>query len=223
VLTATECLHLQLIPVGCSDQNHKAQTLKQQGCNIRSLFPAAVGNLVLLMVAQSYSLPSSSQSAAANVVMCKCVHHIVVSLDCLLWRICCYLLKTWFVCVVKQREGREVCFLCKCSFLEIYKEVITDLLNPAATRLHIREDLQQGVHVEGLLEETVTSGKQAKGHVAALNTSILQCMLQCWSLQQEVYDQRMMLHGCLPLSQVIQESLDVTACAWRLQHDAMRS
>ena len=74
----------------------------------------------------------------------------------------CYLLTTWSVCVVSQREGREVCFLCKCSFLEIYKEVITDLLNPAATRLHIRENLQQGVHVEGLSQETVTSGKQAK-------------------------------------------------------------
>ncbi|DBB10050.1 TPA: hypothetical protein ACH3X3_001638 [Trebouxia sp. C0006] len=59
----------------------------------------------------------------------------------------------------KQREGREVCFLCKCSFLEIYKEVITDLLNPAATRLHIRENLQQGVHVEGLSQETVTSAQ----------------------------------------------------------------
>ncbi len=67
------------------------------------------------------------------------------------------------VCVVSQREGREVCFLCKCSFLEIYKEVITDLLNPVATRLHIREDLQQGVHVEGLSQETVTSGKQTQG------------------------------------------------------------
>lgn len=73
--------------------------------------------------------------------------------------------------VMKQKEGREVCFLCKCSFLEIYKEVITDLLNPTATRLHIREDLQQGVHVEGLLEQTVTSSKQAKGDVAALNTA----------------------------------------------------
>ena len=70
------------------------------------------------------------------------------------------MLRTWSVCVVKQKEGREICFLCKCSFLEIYKEVITDLLNPAATRLHIREDLQQGVHVEGLSQETVTSGKQ---------------------------------------------------------------
>lgn len=61
-------------------------------------------------------------------------------------------------CEWLQREGREVCFLCKCSFLEIYKEVITDLLNPAATRLQIREDFKRGIHVEGLVEEVVTSG-----------------------------------------------------------------
>ena len=58
-----------------------------------------------------------------------------------------------------QREGREVCFLCKCSFLEVYKEVITDLLNPAATRLQIREDLKRGVYVEGLMEEEVHNGE----------------------------------------------------------------
>jgi len=48
-------------------------------------------------------------------------------------------------------------------------------------------------------------------------------MLKCWLLQQQVCEQRMMLHSCLPSSRVIQESLDVTACAWRLQHDAVRS
>lgn len=60
--------------------------------------------------------------------------------------------------VSKQREGQEIRFICRCSFLEIYKEVITDLLNPAATRLPIREDFRQGVHVEGLQEEVTSSG-----------------------------------------------------------------
>ncbi len=68
------------------------------------------------------------------------------------------------LCDVAQREEREVGFLCKCSFLEIYKEVITDLLNPAATRLQVREDFKRGIHVQGLLEEEVTSGK----HVPSL-------------------------------------------------------
>jgi hypothetical protein len=38
VLTATVCLHLQLIPVAGNDQNQKAQTLKKQGCNIEACF-----------------------------------------------------------------------------------------------------------------------------------------------------------------------------------------
>ncbi|KAL0021379.1 hypothetical protein WJX77_010218 [Trebouxia sp. C0004] len=92
----------------------------------------------------------------------------------------------------KQREGREVCFLCKCSFLEIYNEVITDLFNPAVTRLHIREGLQQGVHVEGLLEQTVTSAQAVlrllcdgaqNRHVAATkanaDSSRSHCVFKC--------------------------------------------
>ena len=59
---------------------------------------------------------------------------------------------------VQQREGQEVRFICRCSFLEIYKEVITDLLNPVATRLQIREDFKRGIHVEGLLEHITSSG-----------------------------------------------------------------
>ncbi|DBA86183.1 TPA: hypothetical protein ACH3X1_005692 [Trebouxia sp. C0004] len=92
----------------------------------------------------------------------------------------------------EEREGREVCFLCKCSFLEIYNEVITDLFNPAVTRLHIREGLQQGVHVEGLLEQTVTSAQAVlrllcdgaqNRHVAATkanaDSSRSHCVFKC--------------------------------------------
>ena len=63
------------------------------------------------------------------------------------------------ICVLPQGEGQEARFLCKCSFLEIYKEVISDLLNPAATRLQIREDLKRGMYVEGLAQEVATSGE----------------------------------------------------------------
>jgi hypothetical protein len=48
--------------------------------------------------------------------------------------------------------------------LEIYQEVITDLLVPEAQRqirLALREDLGRGVYVEGLSEETVASGVRA--------------------------------------------------------------
>jgi kinesin family protein 15 len=42
--------------------------------------------------------------------------------------------------------------------LEIYNEVITDLLAPSATNLQIREDIKAGCYVEGLSEEIVQNG-----------------------------------------------------------------
>ncbi len=47
---------------------------------------------------------------------------------------------------------------CKCSFLEIYNESITDLLNPSETHLHIREAAGGTTYVENLSEEEVPSG-----------------------------------------------------------------
>ncbi len=38
----------------------------------------------------------------------------------------------------------------RASFLQIYNEVISDLLKPEATNLVVREDKRRGVHVEGL-------------------------------------------------------------------------
>ena len=55
-------------------------------------------------------------------------------------------------------------FLVRVSCLEVYQEVVTDLLCPQRTRLALREDLRQGVHAELLTEETVTSGV----HVASV-------------------------------------------------------
>ncbi len=37
--------------------------------------------------------------------------------------------------------------------------MITDLLNPAATKLQVREDIKDGVYVEGLTQEVVSSGE----------------------------------------------------------------
>jgi hypothetical protein len=58
---------------------------------------------------------------------------------------------------VPEQDGqRQV--TCKCSFLEIYNETITDLLGSSQANLHIREDAAHGVYVEGLHEESVSSG-----------------------------------------------------------------
>eukprot|EP00743_Colponemidia_sp_Colp-15_P008644 GILK01009407.1.p1 GENE.GILK01009407.1~~GILK01009407.1.p1 ORF type:complete len:1148 (+),score=247.81 GILK01009407.1:126-3569(+) len=48
-------------------------------------------------------------------------------------------------------------FLVRASYLQIYNEVISDLLKPERTNLNIREDKRKGVFVEGLSEWVVRS------------------------------------------------------------------
>ncbi|KAM0052899.1 putative plus-end-directed kinesin ATPase [Helianthus debilis subsp. tardiflorus] len=54
---------------------------------------------------------------------------------------------------------KQLTYQCRCSFLEIYNEQITDLLNPSQRNLHLREDNKTGVYVENLTEETICSMK----------------------------------------------------------------
>ena len=54
-------------------------------------------------------------------------------------------------------------FLVRASYLQIYNEVISDLLKPDRTNLHIREDKRRGVFVEGLSEWVVRSPKEVYG------------------------------------------------------------
>lgn len=61
----------------------------------------------------------------------------------------------------QHRDEGSVRFQCHVSMLEIYNETITDLLNPEATNLMIREDVQHGIHVEGLSHEPVLTGADA--------------------------------------------------------------
>lgn len=51
----------------------------------------------------------------------------------------------------------NVKYSCKCSFLEIYNEQITDLLEPMLMNLPVREYHKKGVYVENLTEVEVTS------------------------------------------------------------------
>ncbi|CAK9153119.1 unnamed protein product, partial [Ilex paraguariensis] len=50
------------------------------------------------------------------------------------------------------RRDERLKYNCKCSFLEIYNEQITDLLDPSSTNLLLREDIKKGVYVENLSE-----------------------------------------------------------------------
>ncbi|EPS69859.1 hypothetical protein M569_04902, partial [Genlisea aurea] len=58
-----------------------------------------------------------------------------------------------------KQADRQLMYMCRCSFLEIYNEQITDLLDPGQKSLQIREDVKTGVYVENLREECVSSMK----------------------------------------------------------------
>jgi len=72
----------------------------------------------------------------------------------------------------------ELQFLCLVSYLEIYNEVVKDLLNPSDKQLNIREHPEMGVYVQDLAEIVVRGGAdvtrlleqgQKVRHVAATN------------------------------------------------------
>ena len=65
--------------------------------------------------------------------------------------------QTWMHVSV-QAKGLTLRHLCRCSFLEIYSEVITDLLSSSDAPLPLREDIKQGVYVEGLTQQPVECG-----------------------------------------------------------------
>lgn len=66
--------------------------------------------------------------------------------------------------IIQETPSRE--FLLRLSYIEIYNEVVNDLLNPAGQNLKIRED-HQGIFVEGVKEEVVLSPAHALSLIAA--------------------------------------------------------
>ncbi|CAB3982686.1 Centromere-associated E [Paramuricea clavata] len=56
---------------------------------------------------------------------------------------------------ISKTRNRE--FLLRVSYMEIYNEIITDLLNPKSTNLKIRENVDREISVEKLTEKVVTS------------------------------------------------------------------
>nr|GMC87536.1 kinesin-like protein KIN-7D, mitochondrial isoform X1 [Ipomoea batatas] len=66
--------------------------------------------------------------------------------------------------IIQDTPGCE--FLLRVSYLEIYNEVINDLLDPTGQNLRIREDAQ-GTYVEGIKEEVVLSPGHALSFIAA--------------------------------------------------------
>ncbi|MCO5567342.1 hypothetical protein L7F22_021032 [Adiantum nelumboides] len=66
--------------------------------------------------------------------------------------------------IIQETPNRE--YLLRVSYLEIYNEVINDLLNPAGQNLRIREDTE-GTYVEGITEEVVLSPFHALSLITA--------------------------------------------------------
>ncbi|KAE8100703.1 hypothetical protein FH972_018571 [Carpinus fangiana] len=66
--------------------------------------------------------------------------------------------------IIQETPGRE--FLLRVSYLEIYNEVINDLLDSTGQNLRIREDAQ-GTYVEGIKEEVVLSPAHALSLIAS--------------------------------------------------------
>ncbi|KAE8797158.1 Kinesin-like protein KIF15 [Hordeum vulgare] len=56
----------------------------------------------------------------------------------------------------ESRRDENLKYNCKCSFLEIYNEQITDLLDLSSTNLQLHEDMRVAVYVENLTKREVT-------------------------------------------------------------------
>jgi kinesin family member 5 len=68
--------------------------------------------------------------------------------------LCLFRCRHIFRHINSDREGTE--FTIKCSFLEIYKEVINDLLDVTNKNLKVRETPSKGVWIDGLTEQFVS-------------------------------------------------------------------
>ena len=64
---------------------------------------------------------------------------------------------------IQNASSERKKFLVRASYLQIYNEVISDLLKPERTNLSVREDKKRGVFVEGLSEWAVRSPKEVYG------------------------------------------------------------
>merc|ERR1719409_1761585 len=77
--------------------------------------------------------------------------------------IVCRLISAVFGEIERRQQETEASFACRCSYLEIYKEQITDLLEPSPTNLLTREDQKRGIYVDKLTEQRVWHAADALG------------------------------------------------------------
>lgn len=66
--------------------------------------------------------------------------------------------------IIEKTPDRD--FLLRMSMMEIYNEVLNDLLDPSRANLKLREDPKRGFYVEGIKEETLVSAEHALSVIA---------------------------------------------------------
>ncbi|KAL3142364.1 hypothetical protein ABBQ38_002701 [Trebouxia sp. C0009 RCD-2024] len=66
--------------------------------------------------------------------------------------------------IIEKTPSRD--FLLRMSMMEIYNEVLNDLLDPSRANLKLREDPKRGFYVEGIKEETLVSAEHALSVIA---------------------------------------------------------
>ncbi|KAK3150051.1 hypothetical protein QOZ80_3AG0227150 [Eleusine coracana subsp. coracana] len=57
----------------------------------------------------------------------------------------------------ESSPDKQISYQCRCSFLEVHNEQINDLLEPSQRDLQIRENAGNGIHVENLTDEYVST------------------------------------------------------------------
>ncbi|KAJ1294668.1 hypothetical protein BS78_01G163300 [Paspalum vaginatum] len=100
--------------------------------------------------------------------------------------------------IQKSSPEKQTSYQCRCSFLEVHNEQINDLLEPSQRDLQIRENADNGIHVENLTDEYVStvddinqilmkglSNRKVGTTSANLKSSrshvILNCVIEAWS------------------------------------------
>lgn len=75
----------------------------------------------------------------------------------------CKPVKNALMCLLQKKqicqEGLDMSYSVACTFIEIYNESITDLVNPDAVGLAVRDDRHNGgLYVDGAQQVSVVSG-----------------------------------------------------------------
>lgn len=85
-----------------------------------------------------------------------------------------------------QERGQTLRHACRCSFLQIYSENITDLLTSSDAVLPLREDLK-GPYVDGLSQQPVHCG-MCPDRAVIMTCDAWSCNLQ-WSTWPALWQQ----------------------------------